>query len=135
MTTEHAHTEYPCRACGELTKDRHPLPTRPTMTPTNTPWGFGRTSRQIYGDDGTHIADIHLRPLAWQEHEDLATANAALIVRAVNSHAALVAACEAVQAFWNMPPTGAGMDHRRKQHLTDLQAQLTAALALTKGTP
>ena len=53
-----------------------------------------------------------------------AKANAALIVRAVNSHAALVAACEAALSFCT-GPYGRGSG-------TNLQDTLAAALALAK---
>ncbi len=51
-------------------------------------------------------------------------ANAALIVRAVNSHAALVAALESVNAYW---------DQYNESDNPDLGKEIRTALALAKG--
>ena len=53
--------------------------------------------------------------------------------RAVNTFDEARAALESVQAFWNTPPSGPGMDHHRKAQLKQLQASIKAVLAKLKG--
>lgn len=74
--------------------------TTPTQIHTPTPWRVGQTRDgeetfiAIYNDpEQVKIARVETW-IGEQERAE-AEANAALIVRAVNSHAALVAACEA----------------------------------------
>ena len=53
--------------------------------------------------------------------------------RAVNTFEEAKAALESVQAFWNTPPSGPGMDHQRKAQLKQLQASIKAVLAWMSG--
>jgi hypothetical protein len=67
----------------------------PQTQHTPTPWSFREGSdphqqSQIYGDDGKTIAITY---------SDEDGSNAALIVRAVNSHEELLAACKAASRF------------------------------------
>lgn len=57
-----------------------------------------------------------------------AGAYAAEIARAVNSHAALLAACEATERLLDMGPVS-------EQHENDILRQLRAAIAQAKETP
>lgn len=83
---------------------------------TPIPWLIdGSNSNEfIVSADGGRVASCCVNGRYWREAE----ANAEFIVRAVNSHAALVAACEAA---------------RNRPMSRELDAQLLAALKLAKG--
>lgn len=67
---------------------------------TSRPWGFGRSSRQIYSKvSGKEVATTSLRSLPLLEEEQECKANAYLIVRCVNSHDQLIEALEAAKIF------------------------------------
>jgi hypothetical protein len=62
---------------------------------TKTPWN--RLTLHVYGKDGKSVAQTNTAQRDISANE----ANAAFIVRAANSHEALVAVLEAVQDAWN----------------------------------
>lgn len=88
------------------------------------PWYIGmRPGPMIYGQKGEQIADMTMLMLGDQENR----ANAALIVRAVNSHAEIVAALENLIAAEN--------DYGDPDNVAINQAlaAATSALARAKG--
>lgn len=101
----------------------------PTPTPpTPTPWHMFQN-----GYKNVCIESERKQVLAWMEQKDdaLNLANAAHIVRCVNSHAALVAACQmALDYFRKVDKTAQAM----KPGLVSKQTPiLEAALALAGG--
>lgn len=91
---------------------------------TPRPWRITDDEGSIGTDYFPNVARVSMG-FAGRDSLREAYANRALIVRAVNAHDALVAACEDVLRVWNLP-----FDHADKKALT---GRVMAALALAKG--
>ena len=102
------------------------------MKPTSLPWrvvtrpeqGTSNGRRITLDAQSGIVADLDWN--APQQNQ----ANAALIVQAVNSHAALVAACKAAMAFWDEPRPTFGCNEKRKADLERTKELIREALRL-----
>lgn len=106
-----------------IQEEEGPMPTR---THTETPWTYDKSHYVRTVDHTTYIAEVLFGPDC--PDADESNANAALIVRAVNSHAALVEACEAALYYIRLPFNDAA---QLDQTVFDLKAAL--ALARQEG--
>jgi len=66
---------------------------------------------------------------AQKVRDDASAANAHLIAAAPT----MLEALEAINDFWNQPPTGAGMDKQRKAKFDEIKTSLKAAIAQARG--
>lgn len=99
-----------------------------TNETTPTPWAYSGEDKEIFYDDG----DVRPRIAIIDDNTSPAqqAADGALICRAVNSHAALIAIAKRAQSF-----TGDYIDHAETWEMcavAELDADLCAALALAR---
>ena len=100
------------------------------MEPTKRPWEYWEDQTVIVSAEGNQEIAIFADDFALKN----AKANAELIVRAVNAHDKLVAACEA--ALSEYEPVSIGTFHSvevKGQKSMDVVGMLKAALAEAKG--